>query len=80
MNPAILLSLIASVLLPLLVLCIIRICSLGKPRYVCTHCGYHFRVKWYKRPFVRRHGKDQATLTCPVCRTHGLFGREETIT
>ena len=77
MNPAILLPILAAVLLPLIILCIIRLCSLGKTRFVCSHCGYRFRIKWYRRLTTRRHGQDQALLTCPVCRTHGMFRREE---
>ena len=54
-----------------------RIRSLKSTRFICSHCGYRFRIKWYRRLTTRRHGKDQALLTCPVCRTHGLFRREE---
>ena len=79
MKPEIIISIIAAaaLLLPLSIFMIIRSWVLAKTRFICSYCGYRFRVKWYKRPFVRRRGKDQANLTCPVCRTHGLFRWEE---
>ena len=81
MKPEIIIPAIAAaVLLPLILYWIIRMLMLAKTRFICSHCGYRFRIRWYKRPFTRLQGKETALLTCPVCRTHGLFGREETTT
>ena len=81
MKPEIIIPVIAAALLFLLsVLCVIRAWMVGKTRFICSHCGYRFRIRWYKRPFTRLQGKETALLTCPVCRTHGLFGREKETT
>ena len=78
MKPEIIIPIIAAALLLLAgVFCLIRSWMLTKTRYLCSHCGYRFRIKWYKRPFVRQKGQNQALLTCPVCRTRDLFGRED---
>ena len=78
-KPEIILPIIAAALLLLAgAVCLIRSWMVAKNRYVCSGCGYRFRVKWYKRPFVRLRGKDRALLTCPVCRNSDLFRREET--
>ena len=79
MKPEIILPIIVATLLLLAgAVCLIRSRMAAKNRYVCSGCGYRFRVKWYKRPFVRLRGKDRALLTCPVCRNRDLFRREET--
>ena len=80
MKPEIIIPIIAAAALLLLAVafCLIRSRMLAKNRYVCSGCGYRFRVKWYKCPFVRLREKDRALLTCPVCRNRDLFSREET--
>ena len=78
MKPEIIIPIIAAAFLLLAgAFCLIRSRMLAKNRYICSGCGYRFRIKWYKRPFVRRQGKDRARLTCPVCRNRDLFSREE---
>ena len=79
MKPEIILPIIAAALLLLAgAVCLIRSRMVAKNRYVCSGYCYRFRVKWYKRPFVRLRGKDRTLLTCPVCRNRDLFRREET--
>ena len=56
-----------------------RLREIAAARFICPHCGYRFRVKWYKLLFSRWwvELRDQAPLTCPLCRTHDLFRREK---
>jgi hypothetical protein len=82
MNPYVIIPVAAAVLLLVFLLNIPRLNRLHEiagTRFICPRCGYRFRVKWYKLLFTRWwvEVKDQAPLTCPLCRSHDLCRREE---